>query len=191
MTHTVQHCLKRNVARQLRARCMHVLHIFACKVTSSVLDCTQLRIWLCVWQVMKHSTIYRHLQNQKITNRIHLERTMPLVNLQNHHILSLSVWHPFPPSSIGLSLQLVATPNYPVAAGQRVDLQCITFTTPYSNTWSWQRQENEMWIEVDGKGSLTLTKPEQSGLYRCQDKGQNTSSPTHSVIIVAMPISGW
>lgn len=90
-------------------------------------------------------------------------------------------------------LQLVAKPDYPVAAGQRVDLHCKTFTMPDSAVWSWQRLENQIWTEVERGRDLTLTNPEQSGLYRCHAEtnlSQKRVSPDHAVYIVSMHATG-
>ncbi|XP_032356967.1 uncharacterized protein LOC116670504 [Etheostoma spectabile] len=88
-------------------------------------------------------------------------------------------------------LQLVATPDYPVAAGQKVDLHCRAFTIPVSFMWSWQRMENQTWQDVGtDRDMMTLTKPEQSGLYRCRGKSNFTQmsmvSSTHTVYIISV-----
>ncbi|XP_038585130.1 uncharacterized protein LOC119910542 [Micropterus salmoides] len=86
-------------------------------------------------------------------------------------------------------LQLVATPDYPVAAGQEVHLHCSAFNMPIV-TWSWQHLENQTWLEVGIGTDLTLTKPEQSGLYHCSAETkslQKSVSPNHTVYIVSMP----
>ncbi|XP_054469930.1 uncharacterized protein LOC129103466 [Anoplopoma fimbria] len=83
-----------------------------------------------------------------------------------------------------LSLQLVAIPDYPVAAGQRVNLHCNAFTMPDSVKLSWHRLENQTWQEVANGGDLTLTKPEQSGLYCC--RAENQLSQNHTVYIISM-----
>ncbi|XP_075874114.1 uncharacterized protein LOC142883266 [Nelusetta ayraudi] len=87
-------------------------------------------------------------------------------------------------------LQLEAVPDYPVAAGQRVDLHCPSFNTTFSVTWSWQRLQNETWTVVASGQDLTLTKPEQSGRYRCLARwglSQERESTQHAVLIVSMP----
>ncbi|XP_034714885.1 uncharacterized protein LOC117936165 [Etheostoma cragini] len=88
-------------------------------------------------------------------------------------------------------LQLVATPDYPVAAGQKVDLHCRAFTIPVSVMWSWQRMENQIWQDVGtDRDMMTLTKPEQSGLYRCRGKSNFTQrsvvSSNHTVYIISV-----
>ncbi|KAA8582087.1 hypothetical protein FQN60_008827, partial [Etheostoma spectabile] len=76
---------------------------------------------------------------------------------------------------VALAVGLVATPDYPVAAGQKVDLHCRAFTIPVSFMWSWQRMENQTWQDVGtDRDMMTLTKPEQSGLYRCRGKSNFT-----------------
>lgn len=127
---------------------------------------------------------------------------MPLVWLKMHAIPIYSVCRLFhsysllPPSIILDSspdklspLQLVATPDYPVAAGQEVHLHCSAFNMPIV-TWSWQHLENQTWLEVGIGTDLTLTKPEQSGLYHCSAETkslQKSVSPNHTVYIVSMP----
>ncbi|XP_042244523.1 uncharacterized protein LOC121880950 [Thunnus maccoyii] len=86
-------------------------------------------------------------------------------------------------------LQLVATPDYPVAEGQRVTMHCSAFTMPASVSWSWQRLENQTWQQVATGRDLTLTEPEQSGLYRCHAESrlsQTSMSPTHNVYIISI-----
>lgn len=90
-------------------------------------------------------------------------------------------------------LQLEAVPDYPVAAGQRVDLHCPSFSTTFSVTWSWQRLQNETWTAVASGQDLTLTEPEQSGRYRCLARwglSQERESTQHAVLIVSMPARG-
>lgn len=92
-----------------------------------------------------------------------------------------------------LRLQLKAVPDYPVAAGQRVNLHCKSFNTTSSVTWSWQRLQNESWTAVASGQDLTLTKPEQSGRYRCLARwglSQQRESTQHAVVIVSMPARG-
>ncbi|XP_056282639.1 uncharacterized protein LOC130201593 isoform X2 [Pseudoliparis swirei] len=83
-----------------------------------------------------------------------------------------------------LSLQLEAIPDYPVAEGQRVNLHCKASTMPGSAQWSWQRLRNHTWHEMKTGGDLTLTEPEQSGLYRCRAERQ--FSQNHAVYITSM-----
>ncbi|XP_051241889.1 uncharacterized protein LOC127355252 [Dicentrarchus labrax] len=86
-------------------------------------------------------------------------------------------------------LQLVATPDYPVAVGQQVNLHCTAFTIPNSVTWSLQHLKNQTWKEVGNGRDLTLTKPDQSGLYRCcamtLSSGKHVS-PNHTVYIISL-----
>lgn len=92
------------------------------------------------------------------------------------------------------NLQLVATPDYPVAAGQRVHLHCFAVTMPYSVIWSWQRLEDRTWTEVGHGQNLILTKPEQSGTYRCHvetKSSQEKVSGSHAVFIVSMHLTGY
>ncbi|KAG7510668.1 hypothetical protein JOB18_027989 [Solea senegalensis] len=62
-----------------------------------------------------------------------------------------------------LPLQAMAIPDYPVAAGQPVTLFCSDFSAVI-----WQHLEHATWQDVSHRGNLTLTQPEQSGLYRCR-----------------------
>lgn len=90
-------------------------------------------------------------------------------------------------------LQLEAVPDYPVAAGQRVDLHCSSPNATASVTWSWQRLQNENWTAVASGQSLTLTEPQQSGRYRCLARlgwSQERESTQHAVLIVSVPAPG-
>lgn len=87
------------------------------------------------------------------------------------------------------ALQLLATPDYPVAAGQRVDLHCSAFTMPDFVFWFWDHMENQTWQEVSTGRDLTLTEPRQSGLYRCRAVSrlsQTSMSHNHMVYIISM-----
>nr|XP_040055977.1 uncharacterized protein LOC120833161 isoform X1 [Gasterosteus aculeatus aculeatus] len=90
-----------------------------------------------------------------------------------------------PPVEEKPSLQLVAIPDYPVAAGRRVNLQCRAFTVQDSVGLSWQRLRNQTWLPAGVGGHLTLTEPEQSGLYRCLTAAESRFSQNHTVYIVA------
>ncbi|KAM7403230.1 hypothetical protein PAMA_003921 [Pampus argenteus] len=86
-------------------------------------------------------------------------------------------------------LQLVATPDYPIAAGQRVDMHCSAFTAPASVSWSWELWVNQTWQRVCIGRDLTLTEPEESGLYRCRAETllyQTSESPSHQVYIISI-----
>ncbi|TNN60994.1 hypothetical protein EYF80_028772 [Liparis tanakae] len=83
-----------------------------------------------------------------------------------------------------LSLQLEAVPDHPVAEGQRVTLLCRASPMPASAQWSWQRLQNHTWHVMQDGGDLTLSQPEQSGLYRCRAEGR--SSQSHAVYITSM-----
>ncbi|XP_030614971.1 uncharacterized protein LOC115801341 [Archocentrus centrarchus] len=86
-------------------------------------------------------------------------------------------------------LDVVAIPNYPVAAGEKISLYCSTPTTSESVTWSWKHQQNQTWKEVGSGKELTLTKPEQSGEYRCCAKRQmlqKCTNNTHTVYIISV-----
>ncbi|XP_017269069.1 uncharacterized protein LOC108234398 [Kryptolebias marmoratus] len=66
------------------------------------------------------------------------------------------------------ALEIVATPDYPVAAGQDVHLNCNSSSISMPVTWSWQHLQDNSWKVVSNGKELTLTKPEESGMYRCQ-----------------------
>ncbi|XP_035466335.1 uncharacterized protein LOC118286194 isoform X1 [Scophthalmus maximus] len=90
-------------------------------------------------------------------------------------------------------LQLVATPFYPVVAGQTVNLHCSALTTPASVIWSWQRLENLAWREVGRVNNLTLTEPWQSGPYRCSAETRFSQSVSYTItvlIIATQPTVG-
>ncbi|KAM9341534.1 uncharacterized protein ABDE67_015186 [Symphorus nematophorus] len=84
---------------------------------------------------------------------------------------------------------LVATPDYPVAAGQKVHLHCFASTIPNYVNWTWQQLDlNQTWKVVHSGMNLTLTKPEQSGTYRCHAMARlsESVSATHMVYIISM-----
>ncbi|XP_061599740.1 uncharacterized protein LOC133462489 [Cololabis saira] len=86
-------------------------------------------------------------------------------------------------------LQLVATPDNPVAAGQTVRLHCSASPMSAFATWSWQRLQNQTWKEVAVGRELILTEPQQSGVYRCHAESgfsQGSVSQNHTVLIVSM-----
>ncbi|KAF6725059.1 hypothetical protein FQA47_006202 [Oryzias melastigma] len=83
-------------------------------------------------------------------------------------------------------VQLLASPDYPVSEGQRVQLQCKLLSGSTVSV-DWQVLKGQTWREVDSDGELILTKPEQSGVYRCQ-AGSNWSQ-NHTVSIVAIKTS--
>ncbi|XP_054652943.1 uncharacterized protein LOC129192693 isoform X2 [Dunckerocampus dactyliophorus] len=87
--------------------------------------------------------------------------------------------------SIG-PLTLTATPDYPVAEGQKVIMHC-SGPTSANVVWSWQRQQNQLWQDVGIGNNLTLSEPGHSGLYRCNasNKHSDNVSPTHNVYIVS------
>ncbi|XP_074548752.1 uncharacterized protein LOC141806933 [Halichoeres trimaculatus] len=87
------------------------------------------------------------------------------------------------------SLQLVASPDYPVAEGQMVHLHCSASSVPKTVIWSWQHLENQTWHHAGNESDLTLSKPKQSGLYRCRAMSLHSSwgvSPNHTVLIISM-----
>ncbi|XP_034530154.1 uncharacterized protein LOC117805735 [Notolabrus celidotus] len=100
-----------------------------------------------------------------------------------------NTWPPLTTDAKLSSLQLVATPDHPVSAGQAVHLHCSASSTPKLVIWSWQSLKNQTWKDVGNKRDLTLSKPEQSGLYRCRAKSYSSSwkkSLNHTVFIIAI-----
>lgn len=88
-------------------------------------------------------------------------------------------------------LAVVAIPDYPVAAGEKISLYCSLPPTSGSVTWSWERQQNQTWKEVGGGTELTLTTPEESGEYRCCATRQSSHRCTsHTVYIVSVQATG-
>ncbi|KAK2825937.1 hypothetical protein Q5P01_020151 [Channa striata] len=85
-----------------------------------------------------------------------------------------------------LSLTLVATPDYPVAEGQEVVLRCSSVSIPSLGTFSWECLKNQTWILLSNGTELRLTKPEETGVYRCCAKSLQLVSQNHTVYIVAM-----
>ncbi|XP_034015498.1 uncharacterized protein LOC117500822 isoform X2 [Thalassophryne amazonica] len=89
-------------------------------------------------------------------------------------------------------LQLVAIPMYPVVVGQRVDMHCNSSVVSMHVKWTWHKLENAAWREVGQGRDLTLTKPEESGQYRCHAQNdkhatQLSMSPNHTVYIIPIP----
>lgn len=97
------------------------------------------------------------------------------------------------PPEMPSSVQLLATPDYPVAAGQRVSLHCSASHIRASIIWTWQREVNQSWQTVGNGTDLILTEPEQSGLYRCCGMRWMSlvASNSHAVYIVSMHATGW
>ncbi|XP_077415727.1 uncharacterized protein LOC144044899 [Vanacampus margaritifer] len=85
------------------------------------------------------------------------------------------------------ALQLTATPDYPVAAGQKVSLHCSAPNLTAYDNWYWQRQGKETWKRVAEGDNLTLSEPQQSGMYRClaQRSLIESVSPNHTVLIIS------
>lgn len=86
-------------------------------------------------------------------------------------------------------LQVVAVPDYPVAAGQSVRLHCSTGNMSVHAIWFWQHLQSQTWKVVGNSSELTLTKPQQSGQYRCLAENwfsQKIWSPNHTVFIISI-----
>ncbi|XP_028251763.1 uncharacterized protein LOC114427747 [Parambassis ranga] len=107
------------------------------------------------------------------------------VKSQTTHPITTTSVHT--PTQMLPPLQLVANPDYPVAAGQKIILQCSALTILENVTWFWQRQQNHTWADVGTGMELSLTEPKQSGEYRCGAKRQSAEpslSPSHTVYII-------
>ncbi|KAK5602682.1 hypothetical protein CRENBAI_004811 [Crenichthys baileyi] len=93
-----------------------------------------------------------------------------------------------------VALNLVATPDYPVAAGQSVELSCNSANpSPVPITWWRYRLQIETWENVSVGKVLILTQPQESGKYRCQTRNASTVSivsQNHTVFIVSIPTTG-
>nr|XP_024661966.1 uncharacterized protein LOC101468436 [Maylandia zebra] len=76
-------------------------------------------------------------------------------------------------------------PDYPVAAGQKVSLYCSSSIISVTGTWSWVRLRNQTWEKEGNSRELILTKPEQSGEYRCCSSVVNCANQTHTVYIIS------
>ncbi|XP_047249015.1 uncharacterized protein LOC124884974 [Girardinichthys multiradiatus] len=92
-----------------------------------------------------------------------------------------------------VALNLMATPDYPVAAGQRVKLSCNTTNPSQTITWQRYHLQSETWENVSMGNVLILTQPQESGKYRCET--HNTLnvlivSQNHNVFIVSIPTTG-
>ncbi|XP_057716212.1 uncharacterized protein LOC130931433 [Corythoichthys intestinalis] len=87
-------------------------------------------------------------------------------------------------------VELVVTPDYPVAVGQKVSLNCREQSSNYTSnyTFYFQRNEEGIWTEVAEGTNRTLSEPQQSGLYRCfaQRNENRWFSPNHTVYIVSI-----
>ncbi|XP_023133228.2 uncharacterized protein LOC111573346 [Amphiprion ocellaris] len=86
-------------------------------------------------------------------------------------------------------LQVVAVPDYPVAAGQSVSLSCSTGNMSAHVTWFWQHLQHQTWKVVGNGSDLMLTEPQQSGQYRCLAENQLSQriwSPNHTVYIISI-----
>lgn len=88
---------------------------------------------------------------------------------------------------------LVATPDYPVAAGLTVELLCQTTIPSQNITWSRSHLQNESWEYVGSGKVLLLTEPKQTGTYRCEIRNNGTvtcKSQNHAVYIVSISTAG-
>ncbi|KAG7224135.1 hypothetical protein INR49_019870, partial [Caranx melampygus] len=87
-----------------------------------------------------------------------------------------------------LYVRAMASPEYPVAAGQTVKLYCSFVTNMPTVSWYWQYQIKETWQDFGNMMNLTLTEPNQTGTYRCYAKAESIGemSNTVTVYIVAM-----
>ncbi|XP_007561235.1 uncharacterized protein LOC103144275 [Poecilia formosa] len=90
------------------------------------------------------------------------------------------------------SLHLVATPDYPVAAGLTVELRCQTIIPPQNIIWSRYHLQNQSWENVGLGQVLLLTEPKQTGMYRCEIRIGNVErvSQIHAVYIVSISTAG-
>ncbi|KAM9354181.1 uncharacterized protein KZ484_012368 [Pholidichthys leucotaenia] len=92
------------------------------------------------------------------------------------------------------ALKLEATPDHPVAAGQTVSLQCKTqpmSATVSSKDLSWQRLlHNQTWKDEGTGDKLTLTQPEESGVYHCCANCRKIVSQNYTVIIIPVLATG-
>lgn len=86
---------------------------------------------------------------------------------------------------------LVATPDYPVAAGLTVELSCQTIIPSQNIIWSRSLLQNESWENVGSGKVLLLTEPKQTGTYRCEilNIGKCVSQ-NHNVYIVSISTAG-
>lgn len=89
-------------------------------------------------------------------------------------------------------LHLVAIPDYPVAAGQKVQLICRTVIQRDFIIWSRYHLQNQSWETVGSGKELVLTKPKESGKYRCETHNVEAErvSQNHTVYIVSVSTTG-
>lgn len=92
-----------------------------------------------------------------------------------------------------VKLYLSAIPDYPVSEGQTVALHCREIPVPDKVIWKWKKLDvtgdNDTWTEVGSGPELSLTRPEQSGQYRCWAQSLSTEfneSNVHTVYIVSV-----
>lgn len=97
-----------------------------------------------------------------------------------------------------VKLYLSAIPDYPVSEGQTVALHCREIPVPDKVIWKWKKLDvtgdNDTWTEVGSGPELSLTRPEQSGQYRCWAQSLSTEfneSNVHTVYIVSVHTTGW
>ncbi|KAM9842216.1 uncharacterized protein ACBR49_013665 [Aulostomus maculatus] len=67
-------------------------------------------------------------------------------------------------------------------------MHCSASTTLDSISWFWERMENQTWHRVGFSRNLTVTEPQESGLYRCLAErwSSQSASPHHMVYIVSV-----
>ncbi|XP_060938131.1 uncharacterized protein LOC133014934 [Limanda limanda] len=79
-------------------------------------------------------------------------------------------------------------PDYQVVTGPTVELYCHANTIPPYIRWSWQHLEGETWREVDHSRNLSLTEPNQSGLYRCRAENGYSESTSNIIRVYIIPM---
>lgn len=113
--------------------------------------------------------------------------------VQEFTALSLFLSSTAPPLGTLPALEIVARPDYPVAVGEEVHLNCSAPPIPMPANWSWLHLQNKKWTLVGSEKELTLTKPEESGVYRCQavtHVSQMSQSQNYTVYIVSVQATG-
>lgn len=131
------------------------------------------------------STNSLYIRIQHATSMSCLKMWLVTILPQLPVISTLFFTETFPP------LWVVATPDYPVAAGQKVSLYCSSSIISGTGTWSWERLRNQSWEKQGNSRELILTKPEQSGEYRCCSSVVNCANQTHTVYIISTQTTGW
>lgn len=106
--------------------------------------------------------------------------------------MSGSIHCPLCPTGMLPALEIVARPDYPVAAGEEIHLNCSAPPILMPVNWSWLHLQDKRWKSVGFEKELTLTKPEDSGVYYCQAThlSKMSQSQNYTIYIVSVQATG-